>query len=275
MQSKEQLVIVEQYRHNFEGKCLLYCTSNFSATGHAGFSSYGQAQRSCPDLLRLHDMCSRKISLIAFGEIMQKETQATQSFWATVRQEHPDYMRWFISDTISALGTALCSIPLSLASLHITHDLTRAGLVAAATSLGSMLMVIPSGMIIDHFDKKKLLRCYGITQLSLWSLFTLLLATHAFTTPTLLLFAFCTGITNGIFGGLNNAILRFIITENLFVQAQGRNQTRDSTIWLCGLPLGGLLYNICAPLPFLCQALSGLAPLWAGVRITTSLAPTH
>nr|WP_246858270.1 MFS transporter [Corynebacterium sp. sy017] len=184
-------------------------------------------------------------------------------------------MRWFISDTISALGTALCSIPLSLASLHITHDLTRAGLVAAATSLGSMLMVIPSGMIIDHFDKKKLLRCYGITQLSLWSLFTLLLATHAFTTPTLLLFAFCTGITNGIFGGLNNAILRFIITENLFVQAQGRNQTRDSTIWLCGLPLGGLLYNICAPLPFLCQALSGLAPLWAGVRITTSLAPTH
>ncbi|AKE41845.1 MFS transporter [Corynebacterium kutscheri] len=205
---------------------------------------------------------------------MQENKYNEQHFWSEIRKNHPDYLRWFIADTASALGASFIAIPISLASLYITGDLSQAGIVGAASAAGSMMMTIPAGMIIDRFDKKKLLCLYGLTQFLVWGLFTVLLYQDKFTFFLLLIFSSCSGMIIGVFGGLTNAILRFIIPENLLVAAQGRNQTRDNAIWLTGLPLGGFLFGLAPVIPFMVQALSGLGPLWAAKTLTTNLKPT-
>ncbi|MFW9045849.1 MFS transporter, partial [Corynebacterium striatum] len=144
-----------------------------------------------------------------------------------------------------------------------TGSLSQAGVIGAASSAGSMIMTIPAGMIIDRFNKKKLLLFYGLSQIAIWSTFSLLLYLSKFTFILLFFFSLFSGMITGAFGGLTNAILRFIIPENLLVQAQGRNQTRDNIIWMVGLPLGGFLYGLAPVIPFVVQTLSGLGPLYA------------
>ena len=132
-------------------------------------------------------------------------------------------------------------------------------------------MTIPAGMIIDRFNKKKLLLFYGLSQIGIWSTFSLLLYLGKFTFMLLFFFSLFAGMITGTFGGLTNAILRFIIPENLLVQVQGRNQTRDNIIWMLGLPLGGFLYGLAPVIPFIAQTLCGLGPLYASRTISTDL----
>jgi len=134
-----------------------------------------------------------------------------------------------------------------------------------------MIMTIPAGMIIDRFNKKKLLFFYGLSQIGIWSTFSLLLYLGKFTFMLLFFFSLFAGMITGTFGGLTNAILRFIIPENLLVQAQGRNQTRDNIIWMVGLPLGGFLYGLAPVIPFIVQTLCGLGPLYASRTISMDL----
>lgn len=202
---------------------------------------------------------------------MDHDAPPRWTFWRTVRQDHPDYVRWFIADTASTLGSALISVPISLASLHVTGSLSQAGVVGAVTATGSMIMTIPAGMIIDNFNKKTLLACHGIIQALIWGVFALLLFFELFNFPLLVLFGACSGLASGAFGGLTNAVLRFVISENLYVQAQGKNQTRDSVIWLAGLPLGGFLFGIAPSLPFFFQSVLGLGPLYASRSISRPL----
>ncbi len=205
---------------------------------------------------------------------MQDHNTSDGNFWTTVRKSHPDYLRWFFADTTSALGSSLIAIPVLLASFHLTGSLSQAGLIGAASSAGSMIMTIPAGMIIDRFDKKNLLFLYGLSQIAIWSSFSLLLCLGKFTFISLFFFSIFAGMITGTFGGLTNAILRFIIPENLLVQAQGRNQTRDNIIWMVGLPLGGLLYRLAPVIPFITQALSGLGPVYASRSINANLGET-
>lgn len=206
---------------------------------------------------------------------MQDYKTSEQKFWATVYKNHPDYLRWFFADTASALGASLVAIPFSLASYYLTGSLSQAGIIGAASSAGSMLMTIPAGMIIDRFNKKKLLLFYGLSQIAIWLTFSLLLHLGKFTFIPLFFFSFLAGMITGTFGGLTNAILRFIIPESLLVQAQGRNQTRDNIMWMVGLPLGGLLYGLAPVIPFIVQSLSGLGPLYASRTINTDLGKTR
>ncbi|MFS0265533.1 hypothetical protein ACL1C1_14605 [Corynebacterium striatum] len=69
--------------------------------------------------------------------------------------------------------------------------------------------------------------------------------------------------------------MRFIIPENLLVQAQGRNQTRDNIIWMVGLPLGGFLYGLAPVIPFVVQTLSGLGPLYASRTFSMDLGKSN
>ncbi|KKO81275.1 hypothetical protein WU87_00725 [Corynebacterium minutissimum] len=205
---------------------------------------------------------------------MQDHNTTGGNFWTIVRKSHPDYLRWFFADTTSALGSSLIAIPVSLASFHLTGSLSQAGLIGAASSAGSLIMTIPAGMIIDRFDKKNLLLLYGLSQIAIWSSFSLLLCLGKFTFISLFFFSLFAGMITGTFGGLTNAILRFIIPENLLVQAQGRNQTRDNIIWMVGLPLGGLLYGLAPVIPFIAQSLSGLGPVYASRSINANLGET-
>ncbi|WP_165243229.1 MFS transporter [Corynebacterium lizhenjunii] len=202
---------------------------------------------------------------------MHQHKDSPVKFWSVVRKEHPDYIRWFVADTASALGASLISIPVALASFHITGNLSQAGLVGAATSFGTVIMTIPAGMIIDRFNKKILLFAYGLAQFAIWASFSVLLYGGIFSFPLLLAFGLSAGMITGTFGGLTNAILRFVVSEKLFVAAQGRNQTRDSIIWMAGLPLGGFLYGLAPIIPFIIQAISGFGPMWAAKAIRTNL----
>ena len=205
---------------------------------------------------------------------MQDHNTTGGNFWTIVRKSHPDYLRWFFADTTSALGSSLIAIPVSLASFHLTGSLSQAGLIGAASSAGSLIMTIPAGMIIDRVDKKNLLLLYGLSQIAIWSSFSLLLCLGKFAFISLFFFSVFAGMITGTFGGLTNAILRFIIPENLLVQAQGRNQTRDNIIWMVGLPLGGLLYGLAPVIPFIAQSLSGLGPVYASRSINANLGET-
>lgn len=197
--------------------------------------------------------------------------QGAKAFFRQVRTESPDYIPWFIGDTATAIAGALTAVPMTLVSYQVTGDVSKAGLVAAVASASYFAMSLPAGILIDAIDKRRLLAFVGAANLIVWGLFSALLLAGSMRFPLLITFALASGLTTGIGGGLTNAILRFVVSERLLAQANARNQTRDSLVWLLGMPLGGWLYSLARPLPFVVQALLGFGPLYAAMKIRTSL----
>lgn len=183
--------------------------------------------------------------------------------------EQRDYVRWFAADASSAVGATLSSVPMSLLAVAITGDLRLAGLVGSINALVCMVLTIPAGMIIDRFDKRRLLQFFGVGQLLLWAVFSLVIGHLNF--ELLMVFSAISGVANGIFGGLTNAMLRFVISEELLTEAQAKNQVRDTVIWMAGSPLGGLLYGLGPAIPFVIQAVCGAVTAGAATRIRSDL----
>lgn len=160
---------------------------------------------------------------------------------------------WF-GQAVSALGGTSCLISAPLLVLSISHSPSQLGFVTAIGMVANLVMQMPAGAIVDRFDKRNLMLgceiCSTITQ----GLLAAAVATHEITIGRLVLLTVVGTPFGAIFGAAHDPALRHLVSAEQLPLAFARNEARGYAATLLGPPLGGALFAIEAPLPFILNA---------------------
>jgi MFS family permease len=169
-----------------------------------------------------------------------------------------DFVLLWSGQLISAIGSQVSLLAFPLLVLAITHSPAQAGLVGAARGLPFAILCLPAGALVDRWDRKRvMLLCDSGRALALGSI-PLALWLGRLSFLQLCLVALIEGTLFTFFSLAEAACLPHVVPKEQLPAATAQNQAIDSTAWLVGPLLGGMLYGLGRAVPFLVDALSYL-----------------
>ena len=77
-----------------------------------------------------------------------------------------DFTLLWTGQALSALGTQMSAIAYPLLVLEISGSATGAGLVGSATLIGTLLALLPGGVVADHHPRKRIMVVTSLIQLA-------------------------------------------------------------------------------------------------------------
>jgi len=167
-----------------------------------------------------------------------------------------DFVLLQIGQLLSSAGTSSSSIAFPLLVLAITHSPAKAGIVAFARSLPSVLFALPAGLAADRWSRRRLMIVAdGVRVLAIGSLAaTILLDRIIFW--EIVAVAFVEGSGAAVFFGAQPGALRAVVPARQLPAAAAAETGRQAVVRLAGPPLGGALFGLARALPFLVDAFS-------------------
>jgi hypothetical protein len=167
-----------------------------------------------------------------------------------------DFVLLQVGQLLSSAGSSSTSIAFPLLVLAVTHSPAKAGIVAFARSLPSVLFALPAGLAADRWSRRRLMiAADGLRVLAIGSLAaTILLDRVAFWEVVAV--AFVEGSGSAVFFGAQPGALRAVVPAHQLPAAAAAETGRQAVVWLTGPPVGGALFGLARALPFLVDALS-------------------
>jgi MFS family permease len=161
-----------------------------------------------------------------------------------------------VGQLLSSAGTSSTSIAFPLLVLAATHSPAKAGIVAFARSLPSVLFALPAGLAADRWSRRRLMiGADGVRVLAIGSLAaTILLDRVAFWQVVAV--AFVEGSGSALFFGAQPGALRAVVPARQLPAAAAAETGRQAVVRLAGPPLGGALFGLARALPFLVDTVS-------------------
>ncbi|MFD8740231.1 MFS transporter [Streptomyces sp. NPDC059618] len=175
---------------------------------------------------------------------------------AGVLRTNADFRRYWISSTLSTLGSQLSLLAFPLLVLSIGGSAAQAGTVATCSLVTRTLLRLPAGHLADRFDRRMimvgtdLVRLVALASIPLVSELGDLGQTH------LLGVAVVEGAATALFAPAATIAVRDVVPEKDLTDALSRSQAAMATSSLIGPFLGGWLYTLDPILPFAADALS-------------------
>jgi MFS family permease len=161
-----------------------------------------------------------------------------------------------IGQLLSSAGTSSSSIAFPLLVLAITHSPAKAGIVASARSLPSVLFALPAGLAADRWSRRRLMiAADGVRVLAIGSLAAMILLDRIVFWEVVAV-AFVEGSGAAVFFGAQPGALRAVVPARQLPAAAATETGRQAVVRLAGPPLGGALFGLARALPFLVDALS-------------------
>jgi len=161
-----------------------------------------------------------------------------------------------IGQLLSSAGSSSTSIAFPLLVLAVTHSPAKAGMVAFARSVPSVLFALPAGLAADRWSRRRLMiAADGMRALAIGSLAaTILFDRVAFWEVVTV--AFVEGSGTAVFFGAQPGALRAVVPARQLPAAAAAETGRQAVVRLAGPPLGGALFGLSRALPFLVDAVS-------------------
>jgi len=167
-----------------------------------------------------------------------------------------DFVLLQIGQLLSSAGTSSSSIAFPLLVLAITHSPAKAGIVAFARSLPSVLFALPAGLAADRWSRRRLMIVAdGVRVLAIGSLAAAILLDRVIFWEIVAV-AFVEGSGTAVFFGAQPGALRAVVPARQLPAAAAAETGRQAVVRLAGPPLGGALFGLARALPFLVDALS-------------------
>jgi MFS family permease len=167
-----------------------------------------------------------------------------------------DFRLLWSGQTISVLGSRVSAFALPLLVYKVFHSPARAGLVGFAGGLPFLLLQLPAGGFVDRWDRKRtMIWCdlgRGVAVLSI----ALALWAERLTLTQMIVVAFVEGSLFVFFNLAQNAAIPKVVSANQLSRALAQNEAGARGTALAGGPLGGLLFTLSRPLPFVFDAVS-------------------
>jgi MFS family permease len=160
---------------------------------------------------------------------------------------------------VSWVGTEVSGIALPLVVLALTGSPAQAGIIVALRGLVYVVLALPTGTLIDRWDRKIIMVLANAgSGVAMGSIFLALLLKHL-----TLAQLYIAGVIEGAFFVFANlarfASLPNVVTKEDYPVATAQTSMADNFALLVGPPLGGFLYQTVGPvLAFFTDALSYL-----------------
>jgi predicted MFS family arabinose efflux permease len=180
-----------------------------------------------------------------------------------------DYLLLWSGQALSDIGGAVSELAFPLLVLAATHSPAQAGFVAALRALPATLFSLLAGVLVDHWDRKRvMLVCDAGRALSLASIPVAYALGHL-TIWQLYITAFLEGTLMMVFALAKTAALPQVVTRAQLTTAVAQEEFVEGTTALFGPSLSGVLYTLGAMFPFITDAFSYLISIVTMVLMRT------
>jgi len=167
-----------------------------------------------------------------------------------------DFVLLQIGQLLSSAGTSSSSIAFPLLVLAVTHSPAKAGIVAFARSLPSVLFALPAGLAADRWSRRWLMiAADGVRVLAIGTLAATILLDRVVFWEVVAV-AFVEGSGSAVFFGAQPGALRAVVPARQLPAAAATETGRQAVVRLVGPPLGGALFGLARALPFVVDAVS-------------------
>lgn len=153
------------------------------------------------------------------------------------------------SQALSGLGSSMSALALPLLTLYVTSSPIKAGLIGTAYAVVRLAVQMPSGVVADRVDRRRLMLVCDAVRLFTFGL----LGWAVLTDRATLLWIAATVMVAGLFDAIRNVVPLPQVPE-----ATARNEARHAAVNLVGPPIGGALFGFARSLPFVADAISFL-----------------
>lgn len=167
-----------------------------------------------------------------------------------------DYKLLIAGQVASDLGTWIAQLAYPLIFLHVTGSPLQAGLSIAVSNLPTFLFGLPAGVILDRYDRKKVMIICDLLRFLILGSIPVALAFNSLTLTHLYLAAFLTGTCDVVFATAVQSAISRVVPREQITKAFGQYEAIVNASSLIGPAIGGILYQISRGLPFLADALS-------------------
>lgn len=182
--------------------------------------------------------------------------EATRERRAPSLWRNRDFMLLWSGQLISSIGTQVSQLAFPLLVLAITRSPAQAGIVGALRGLPFAILCLPAGALVDRWDRKRvMLLCDSGRAIALGSI-PLAFWLNRLSFIQLCLVALIEGTLFTFFSLAEAACLPRVVSKEQLPSATAQNYAIDSTAWLFGPLLGGMLYGLGRAIPFLLDAIS-------------------
>jgi MFS family permease len=177
---------------------------------------------------------------------------------AVALSRNRDFVLLWSGQLVSTLGSQVSLVAFPLLVLALTGSPAKAGIVGFANTIPVLLFYLPAGVMVDRHDRRLVMvASSAVGAIALGSLPVALALGHlAF--AQIVAVAFVEGSVTAIFSLTEQGALPLVVDPSQVPEALARNEARRTGATLVGPPLGGVLFGIARPLPFLFDALSYL-----------------
>lgn len=186
-----------------------------------------------------------------------------------------DYRRWFVGDSLSAVGSAVSTIAFPLLVLAVTGSTSLAGVIEAVILVVRVLATTPAGILADRMDRRRIILVGAGLMMLLYGALTVAVALGVGTVVAIVVVMPLTAVVGAVLGITVDAMLKRIVDGPDFPLASGLEQARGSAISLLGAPLGGFLFALRHALPFVLNAVSYLGLAAAVLLVRTDFSPAR
>ena len=168
------------------------------------------------------------------------------------------FVRFWVADAVSNLGTFVSALALQLLLIETLHaDQTELGIVRAATWLPYLLFGMLAGVVVDRVRRRPLLVAADLLCALLVGTIGVLALTGHLTVPLVAVLVFCAGSASMFFSAAHLSFLPTVVPETRLASANARlAQTYAATQSLGPLIGGALVRLLSAPVAVLVDAVS-------------------
>ena len=181
---------------------------------------------------------------------------------------HPGLAQLLLSRCGSAAGYQMQAVAIGWQIYALTHRPLSLGLVGLAQFLPMVLLLFVAGAAADRFDRRRiaaicqLVEMLGACGLAAGSFL------HALTPGLIYAIVALLGAARAFEGPCMQALLPALVPAALFPRAAALSSSLFQAVTIVGPSVGGLLYGIGAPIPYMtCACLFALAAISIG-RVT-------
>jgi MFS family permease len=182
-----------------------------------------------------------------------------------------DFTLVWLGEAVSQLGSSMSGVALPLLVLSLGGSPAQAGFVAFAKALPRFATALLSGMVVDRFDRRRVLICgYAGRGLAVAAVLAGLAAGHV---PVALLavVGFIDGCLYTASYAAERAVVRDLVAAEDLPDAVARMEARLYAVLIVGPAVGGLLFGIQRSLPFVVDVVSYLGAGLAVAAVRTPL----
>ncbi len=181
-----------------------------------------------------------------------------------------DYVLLWCGQAISTIGGSVSDLAFPLLVLAMTGSPAQAGLVAALNALAGALVTLPAGVLVDRWDRKRVMLFCDIGRFLSLASIPLALASGHLTIYQLYITSLIEGTLARFFDLAHTSSLAQVVESGQLSTAVSLDEVMEGTTALGGPSLGGLLFSLSQALPFLADASSYAVSILTLVLIRTS-----